>query len=138
MTTALPHASGPVRGTVTVPGSKSETNRALVLAALSSGPSTISGALDSRDSSLMIAALRQFGVTIDEVAPGTLRVTPGQLTGGHTVDCGLAGTVMRFLPPITLLSDAPVTFDGDPYARERPMRGLLDALRALGAEVSKD
>ena len=66
------------------------------------------------------------------------RVTIGAhdgLRGGGTVDCGLAGTVMRFVPPAAALADGPVAFDGDPRARERPLATVLDALRALGARV---
>lgn len=121
-----------------MPGSKSETNRALVLAALADGPSRITGALSSRDADLMVAALRGLGVGVDEREPGILDVVPGPFVGGATVDCGLAGTVMRFVPPLTLLADGPVGFTGDPHASERPMRGLLEALRRLGASVDAD
>lgn len=138
MTTPLPAADGPVGGRVVVPGSKSETNRALVLAALSSGPSTFDGALRSRDTELMTDALRTLGIGVDWLTADRVRVTPGPLSGGGDVDCGLAGTVMRFVPPLVLLADTPVYFHGDPHASERPMRGLLDALRALGASVDQD
>ena len=130
-----PVAPGPVRGRVTVPGSKSVTNRALLLAALSGGPASVSGAPASRDTALMVGALRALGVPVrldDE------RVEVDRFTGiraGGTVDCGLAGTVMRFVPPAAALADGPVRFDGDPRARERPMGAVLDALRALGATV---
>ena len=131
-----PQAPVPVTATVVIPGSKSETNRALVLAALASGPSTIVNGLDARDTALMRDALRSLGVTIDET-PNDWRVTPPQsFIGGGTVDCGLAGTVMRFVPPLALLADGPVAFDGDEQAYGRPMRPLLDALRGLGAEVT--
>jgi 3-phosphoshikimate 1-carboxyvinyltransferase len=133
-----PQAPVPVTATVSVPGSKSETNRALVLAALASGPSTITNGLDARDTQLMRDALRTLGVTIDESTDGsdTWRVTPPDgFTGGGTVDCGLAGTVMRFVPPLAVLADGPVAFDGDEQAYGRPMRPLLDALRDLGAQV---
>lgn len=135
--TSLPHVTGPVRGEVLVPGSKSETNRALVLAALGNGPSRISGALTSRDSDLMIGALRALGVEVEEQGD-TLIVTPRKFFGGATIDCGLAGTVMRFVPPVALLCDTPVRFEGDPHASERPMDGLLDGLRQLGAQVDGD
>ncbi|GAB2575718.1 3-phosphoshikimate 1-carboxyvinyltransferase [Microlunatus antarcticus] len=133
-----PQAPVPVTATVSVPGSKSETNRALVLAALASGPSTITNGLDARDTQLMRDALRFLGVTIDESTDGsgTWRVTPpAGFSGGGTVDCGLAGTVMRFVPPLAVLADGPVAFDGDEQAYGRPMRPLLDALRDLGAQV---
>ncbi|MBY6365920.1 3-phosphoshikimate 1-carboxyvinyltransferase [Rhodococcoides corynebacterioides] len=131
-----PTATRPVRATVDVPGSKSLTNRALILAALADGPSTITGALRSRDTDLMIAALRVLGATVD-VDGDVVRVAPGPLTGG-TVDCGLAGTVMRFVPPLAALGSGTTYFDGDPHARTRPQRTVLDALRALGARVTGD
>lgn len=148
-----PRASGPLRGDVSLPGSKSLTNRELVLAALADGPSTIRLPLHSRDSALMIAGLRQLGVGIEEVAPapgadGTpgapkpygpdLRITPAPMHGDVRVDCGLAGTVMRFLPPLAALASGPVTIDGDPYARKRPMAAIIQALVDLGVEVTDD
>lgn len=140
MASGLPAAPTAVRGTAEVPGSKSETNRALVLAALADAPSLLTGALVSRDSDLMAQALRRLGVTIAEVGPGALRVTPPERFYGCTagIDCGLAGTVMRFVPPVAALADGPTYFFGDPHASNRPMRGLLDALRYLGAAVSSD
>lgn len=131
-----PHVDVPVHATVTLPGSKSITNRALVLSALADGPSTITGALRSRDTNLMIAALRALGVQIIGDAD-TLAVTPAPLTGG-TVDCGLAGTVMRFLPSVAALASGDVAFDGDIQARVRPLRTILDALRGLGARIDGD
>jgi len=123
---------------VTLPGSKSITNRALILAALADGPSTLTGALRSRDTDLMIGALRTLGTTVTERDGGTtLDVTPGALRGGE-VACGLAGTVMRFVPPLAALADGDVRFDGDEQARVRPMSTVLDALRALGADIDGD
>ena len=123
---------------MTLPGSKSITNRALILAALADGPSTVTGALRSRDTDLMIGALRTLGTTVVEREGGTaLDVTPGPLRGGD-VACGLAGTVMRFVPPLAALADGDVRFDGDEQARVRPMSTVLDALRALGADVDGD
>lgn len=140
MVNALPWAPGPVTAEVRVPGSKSETNRAFVLAVLADGPCTVHGALTSRDSDLMLAALRAFGATVEgdpgqgwRISPPTeLRGVPGG------VDCGLAGTVMRFAPPLALLAAGPTMFFGDPHASNRPMAGLLDALRQLGAAVDSD
>jgi 3-phosphoshikimate 1-carboxyvinyltransferase len=132
-----PVASAPVRATVSVPGSKSITNRALLLAALADGPSVLVDPLVSRDSTLMADALRALGVRIEESA-GEWRVTPGRLHGDTEVDCGLAGTVMRFLPPAAAIADGDVRFDGDPRARERPMDTILHALRELGATISGD
>ncbi|ACZ31509.1 3-phosphoshikimate 1-carboxyvinyltransferase [Xylanimonas cellulosilytica DSM 15894] len=133
-----PLASGPLDASVEIPGSKSLTNRLLVLAALADGPGVLRGALRSRDADLMIGALRSLGVRIEEGdAPSTLHVTPGPLTGDVDIDCGLAGTVMRFLPPVAALAAGPVRFDGDPHARVRPMRPVLAALAALGVEITR-
>jgi 3-phosphoshikimate 1-carboxyvinyltransferase len=123
-----------VTGRVTVPGSKSITNRALILAAVADGPSALTGVLAARDTTLMRAALSSFGTGIAE-RDGVVTVTPGSLKGPAQVDCGLAGTVMRFVPPVAALADGPVSFDGDPYARERPMSVVLSALRDLGAVI---
>ncbi|MEU7279688.1 3-phosphoshikimate 1-carboxyvinyltransferase [Streptomyces sp. NPDC045431] len=138
-----PHARGAVDATVTVPGSKSVTNRGLVLAALASEPGWLRRPLRSRDTLLMAEALRTLGVGIEEgVGPdGTgerWRIIPAGLHGPATVDVGNAGTVMRFLPPVAALADGPVHFDGDPRSHERPLHGVIDALRALGARIDDD
>ena len=138
MTTALPFAVAPVTGGLVVPGSKSETNRALLLAALGDGPSRVTGALDSRDSRLMIDALRALGVSVVPDGPALVVTPPPQFTGADRIDCGLAGTVMRFVPPLAALADGASTFVGDPHASERPMGPLLDGLRQLGAAVDED
>ncbi|WP_328327401.1 3-phosphoshikimate 1-carboxyvinyltransferase [Kribbella sp. NBC_00382] len=129
-----PSATVAVRGRVTVPGSKSISNRALVLAAIADGPSTLSGLLVARDTNLMREALISLGVGITE-QDGLVTVTPGSLKGPASVDCGLAGTVMRFVPPVAALADGEIAFDGDAYARERPMNVILGALRALGVQI---
>ena len=143
---AAPTADGPLAARLMLPGSKSLTNRELVLSALADGPSLLRRPLYSRDSALMIEALKQLGVGIDEV-PGDgafgpdLRVTPPDsegLHGGVSIDTGLAGTVMRFLPPLAALALGPVAIDGDPSARRRPMRTTIQALRDLGVEVDDD
>jgi 3-phosphoshikimate 1-carboxyvinyltransferase len=136
-----PSAPSPVCATVTVPGSKSQTNRALVLSALAAtngGVSTISGALRSRDTDLMIGALETLGLRVegpaDELAvSGTIAPAPDT-----RVDCGLAGTVLRFVPPLAALGLAAVTFDGDEQARVRPIAPLLNALRGLGVDIDGD
>ena len=133
-----PVAAGPVRGRVAVPGSKSVTNRALLLAALSGGPASVAGAPPTRDTALMVDALRALGVPITVDGEHVTVAAYDGLRGGGAVDCGLAGTVMRFVPPAAALADGPVRFDGDPRARERPMGTVLDALRALGARVDGD
>ncbi|MFD2456722.1 3-phosphoshikimate 1-carboxyvinyltransferase [Corynebacterium mendelii] len=133
-----PHPRHPVTGTLSVPGSKSITNRALILSALADGPSTITGALVSRDTELMVDALRGLGVaiTIDTTGPlPVISVDPAQLGPGH-IECGLAGTVMRFVPPAAALAGGEVTFDGDAQARLRPMSTMLDALADLGVTVT--
>ncbi|WP_367135383.1 3-phosphoshikimate 1-carboxyvinyltransferase [Saccharothrix sp. HUAS TT1] len=135
---SAPTADGPVHATVPVPGSKSITNRALVLAALADRPSTLHAPLRSRDTTLMVAALRSLGVDVADGPDGSWLVTPGALRGPAQVDCGLAGTVMRFLPPAAALAVGDVTFDGDPHARNRPMATILDALRGLGADLEGD
>jgi 3-phosphoshikimate 1-carboxyvinyltransferase len=131
---AAPRAEGPVTGRVTVPGSKSISNRALILAAIADGPSHLTGLLAARDTSLMRSALVSLGVGITDNG-AQVTVTPGSLKGPATVDCGLAGTVMRFVPPVAALADGVVEFDGDPYARERPMNVILGALRTLGVRI---
>jgi 3-phosphoshikimate 1-carboxyvinyltransferase len=132
---AAPEAPAPITATVVVPGSKSETNRALILAALASGPSVITGGLEARDTQLMRDALRSLGVTIVE-DHDRWQVTPPQtFVGGGTIECGLAGTVMRFVPPIAALADGPVRFDGDQQAYARPISPMLAALSGLGATV---
>ncbi len=136
-----PRATSPLHAVVPIPGSKSLTNRELVLAALSDRPSEIHRPLRSRDSALMMAALGQLGVECrDNLGGGsdTLLVNPAEFTGGVTIDCGLAGTVMRFVPPLAALADGPVTFDGDDGARLRPMATTIDSLRKLGVEVDDD
>jgi len=133
--------SGPVTATVELPGSKSLTNRYLVLAALASGTSRLRRPLRSRDTMLMAAALRSLGASVTDL-PGSDRdcddwlITPASLSGATSVDCGLAGTVMRFLPPVADLADGPVAFDGDAHARNRPMAPVIDALRTLGARIN--
>ena len=150
-----PVAPGPLDAVVRLPGSKSLTNRYLVLAALADGPSRLRAPLRSRDTLLMAAALGTLGADIRDtgalnaVAPESSGeraaypvsdwvVTPGAVRGGGHLDCGLAGTVMRFLPPVAALADGPVAFDGDAGARRRPMGPVLDALRALGVGVHDD
>lgn len=138
-----PAADGPVSATVTVPGSKSITNRALVLAATASAESTLVGALRSRDTDLMAGALAAMGTVIRDgsgytgTPNRTVQVEPRRLHGA-ILDCGLAGTVMRFLPPVAAGATGPVFFDGDAEARVRPMSTVLTALRDLGARIDGD
>ena len=132
-----PLAAGPIRGELSIPGSKSASARSLLLAALADGPSRLTGVLDSRDTSLLRAGLTVLGARFEE-SDAALQVTPATtITGGGRIDCGLAGTVMRFLPPLAALAERPTAFYGDPAASRRPMGPLLGALDALGAEVSR-
>lgn len=134
-----PVTSTPVHATVTVPGSKSLTNRALILAALATadGTSTISGALRSRDTDLMVGALRTLGVNVQYGDPDSELTVSGTIApaAGAVVDCGLAGTVLRFVPPVAARGSETVTFDGDEQARVRPIAPLLEALRQLGVQI---
>ena len=132
---AAPEAPAPITATVILPASKSETNRALILAALASGPSVITGGLEARDTQLMRDALHTLGVRIEESGRQWQVSPPQSFVGGGTIDCGLAGTVMRFVPPVAALADGTVRFDGDQQAYARPMAPLLGALKLLGARV---
>jgi 3-phosphoshikimate 1-carboxyvinyltransferase len=139
-----PSATQPLASVVAIPGSKSLTNRELVLAALSDGPSTLRAPLWSRDTELMLEGLRSLGTQFERM-PGTggfgddVRVIPAdELLGSTTIDCGLAGTVMRFLPPVAALALGPTTFDGDEAAYRRPMGAVIDGLRALGVDLDDD
>ena len=132
-----PLAASPVDATVEVPGSKSITARALYLAAVADSPSVIRGALDARDTRLFAAALEVMGARIEDGGAGILRVTPMELPPrGGRIECGLAGTVMRFLPPLAALSPEETLFDGDEQAYARPLGPLLDALVRMGATVT--
>jgi len=133
---ASPAASGPVSARVQLPASKSITNRALVLAALSDGPSVIANPLRARDTALAAGALQALGSEIAEYRTGW-RVTPGHPAPGSavSVDLGNAGTVMRFVPGLAALTSATVTFDGDARIRLRPIGPILEALRQVGAEI---
>jgi 3-phosphoshikimate 1-carboxyvinyltransferase len=135
-----PTATGPVDAVVAVPGSKSASNRALILAALADGESTIRGLLDARDTQLMMAGLRLLGnevhvVEHDDIGNVTVQVIPHFMRGPVSIDVGLAGTVMRFLPPLASLAHGEITFDGDGHARRRPMATVIESLKDLGVKV---
>lgn len=137
---SAPVADGPLDAVVEVPGSKSLTNRHLVVAALADAPTRVVGALRSRDTDLMVEALSALGVGFEWVDSSTLLVTPLaeealREQAPVSIDCGLAGTVMRFVPYVAALLRRPVTFDGDAAARVRPMGAVIAGLRALGADV---
>ncbi|MGI5247417.1 3-phosphoshikimate 1-carboxyvinyltransferase [Dactylosporangium sp. CA-139066] len=139
MDTALPWhaptAPGPLDASLRLPGSKSMTARALVLGANSLGSSTLRGPLRARDTELMAAGLRAMGCHVSTADDNLWLLRPRPLAGPARVDVGLAGTVMRFLPPVAGLADGAVAFDGHPRARDRPMAPLLGALRSLGARI---
>src|SRR5438046_2779245 len=130
-----PTADGPVTAAVTLPGSKSMSARALVLAAVSVGTSTLRRPLLARDTELMAGGLRAMGATVSTADDNLWVVRPRPPRGPAHIHVGLAGTVMRFLPPVAALADGPVTFDGDPRARQRPLRPLIEALRAVGVSI---
>jgi 5-enolpyruvylshikimate-3-phosphate synthase len=129
---SAPQSPRTLNATLSLPGSKSLTNRELILAALADGPSTLTGGLVARDTELMISALEALGAGIERDGD-SWAMTP--INFAHIsdeavqIDCGLAGTVMRFVPPLVLLGFQPVSFDGDERARLRPMAGVIDALR---------
>ena len=130
-----------VSARVVIPGSKSVTNRALILAAQASSPSVLKRPLISRDTELMVAGLKALGVGVsDEQVDGDLawKITPSKLVGPAKVDVGNAGTVMRFLPPLAALAKGDIAFDGDPRSYERPLGPVIAALEELGIEIEHD
>ena len=127
-------ASKPISGAINIPGSKSVTNRALVLSALASSPSTLRKGLRSRDTDLMIKALSSLGVKI-EIEEDLWQITPAPLMGPAGIDVGNAGTVMRFLPPLAALANGLISFDGDPRSHQRPLGPVIKALESLGVSI---
>ncbi len=124
----------PVHAHVRIPGSKSVTNRALILASLATSPSTIRKPLISRDSELMSAGLSALGISITG-SDEAWQITPAPLRGPARVDVGNAGTVMRFLPPLAAFAQGDISFDGDPRSYERPLGPVIKALEELGIEI---
>jgi 3-phosphoshikimate 1-carboxyvinyltransferase len=130
--------SSAINCVITIPGSKSVTNRALILAAISQTPSTIRRPLSSRDTDLMVKALRSLGCQIDEVKTEDgfdYVVTPKKLMGPAQIDVGNAGTIMRFLPPIAAFANGLIHFDGDARSHERPLAPVIKALEQLGVSI---
>ena len=127
-------ASKPISGAINIPGSKSVTNRALVLSALASSPSTLRKGLRSRDTDLMIKALSSLGVKI-EIEEDLWKITPAPLMGPAGIDVGNAGTVMRFLPPLASLAKGLISFDGDLRSHQRPLGPVIKALESLGVSI---
>ena len=128
----------PVNAKITIPGSKSATNRALILAAIAKTPSRLRKPLSSRDADLMVKGLQSLGCKIDEIKTEQgfdYQITPHKLSGPTQIDVGNAGTVMRFLPPIASLATGLVHFDGDARSHERPLEPVIKALEQLGASI---
>lgn len=132
-----PTRTAPLAGLVRIPGSKSLTNRWLIMAALAKGESRINHPLQARDTLLMAQALSALGNSV-EIQDDAFTVNPGTTAYAAEVDCGLAGTVMRFVPPIAALCSGDVRFDGDPHSRVRPMKQIIQGLRDLNVEVRDD
>ena len=127
----------PISSQVSIPGSKSVTNRALILAAQATSPSIIRRPLISRDSELMSAGLVALGIRIDDEGDNqSWRITPAPPKGPAQIDVGNAGTVMRFLPPLAALAQGEIAFDGDPRSYERPIGPVIKALEELGIEIN--
>ena len=128
----------PINAKITIPGSKSATNRALILAAIAKTPSRLRKPLSSRDADLMVKGLQSLGCKIDEIKTEhgfDYQITPQKLSGPTQIDVGNAGTVMRFLPPIASLATGLVHFDGDARSHERPLEPVIKALEQLGASI---
>ncbi len=134
---SAPTRTAPLSAHVRIPGSKSLTNRWLILAALANEECRINHPLQARDTLLMAQALSALGSSV-EIQDDAFIVNPGSTRVAAEVDCGLAGTVMRFVPPIAALCSADVRFDGDLHARVRPMNQIINALRDLEVEVRDD
>jgi 3-phosphoshikimate 1-carboxyvinyltransferase len=127
-----------ISASIEIPGSKSVTNRALILAALASTPSVLRKPLHSRDSALMIAGLKALGCGINQLPNGDLEINPKPFVGPASVDVGNAGTVMRFLPPVASLANGAIKFDGDPRSHERPLGPVIAALENLGVVIDHE
>ena len=128
----------PINAKISIPGSKSATNRALILAAIAKSPSRLRKPLSSRDADLMVKGLQSLGCEIDEIKTEQgfdYQITPQKLSGPTQIDVGNAGTVMRFLPPIASLATGLVHFDGDARSHERPLEPVIKALEQLGASI---
>ncbi len=130
---------------VVIPGSKSVTNRALILAAQADSPTTLRRPLVSRDSQLMVQGLQALGIGIVEedkevngLSEYQLTITPAEMSGPARIDVGNAGTVMRFLPPLAALATGEIAFDGDPRSYERPLGPVIKALEELGVTIEHE
>lgn len=136
----LEPAAGPVEAEVTLPGSKSYTNRALVLAALADGVSTLRAALFSEDTAVMAESLRRLGISVAEDSEALTFTVEGK--GGiipadrAELFVGNSGTTARFLTAMLALGQGEYLLDGVPRMRQRPIQPLLDALRQLGVDAA--
>ena len=142
---AIFRGAKPVDISVVIPGSKSVTNRALILAAQADSPSVLRRPLVSRDSELMVHGLQALGIGIVEqdssesgLSEYQLTVTPAAMSGPARIDVGNAGTVMRFLPPLAALATGEISFDGDPRSYERPLGPVIKALEELGVSIEHE
>ena len=134
----LTPASKPINAKITIPGSKSVTNRALILAALAKTPSRLRKPLSSRDTDLMVRGLQSLGISITTIKTNEgfdYEVVPNKMFGPASIDVGNAGTVMRFLPPIAALAQGLIHFDGDSRSHERPLAPVIKALEQLGVII---
>ncbi len=137
----LTPASKPINAQITIPGSKSATNRALILAALAKTPSRLIRPLSSRDTNLMVKGLQSLGIEITVIKTKDgfdYEVVPNKMIGPASIDVGNAGTVMRFLPPIAALANGLIHFDGDARSHERPLAPVIKALEQLGVTIEHD
>ena len=142
---AIYRGAKPVSMNVVIPGSKSVTNRALILAAQADSVTTLHRPLLSRDTDLMVQGLQALGIGIvgqDVMVNGEaeyqITVTPAPMSGPATIDVGNAGTVMRFLPPLAALATGEISFEGDPRAYERPLTPVIKALEELGVSIEHE
>ncbi|HEY7796661.1 MAG TPA: 3-phosphoshikimate 1-carboxyvinyltransferase, partial [Microbacteriaceae bacterium] len=133
---SAPLATGPISGKLSIPGSKSLTNREILLSAIGSGKSVLKKPLISRDSQLMLEAIRALGSEVTE-NKDSIEISPATLDRNATIHCGLAGTVMRFVPLLAALNTGEITFEADSEALARPLNGVFDALDQLGVEYKK-
>ncbi len=130
-----PTINGAINSTLEIPGSKSATNRAFVLAALGDKNSIITNPLFARDTNLMLEALEKLGCNVVKKS-NSVEISPMKKDHSEiSIDVGLAGTVMRFVPPLAALSSGTSHFDGDERARNRPMKTLIESLKKLNVKV---
>jgi len=131
-----PKADSPIMGEIRIPGSKSLTNREIFLSAIASGVSVLKKPLISRDSELMLNAIKQFGAEV-EIKPGQISISPAKFESKAEIHCGLAGTVMRFVPLMATLNTQETVFMADKEANSRPLGAIFDALDQLGVGYQK-